>query len=147
MCTANTTSGSQDHAVGAHGRTGEHGARLSRLSRAPTVTRARRHHHLCNWHSLGRDDRQEPRPIATQRVVGACITASDDAALRHVRLANGAAHRDALEGLLARLGARATHAVATETQAAELVDGEPFGAPADKGDLGDEAQQPRRRLG
>ena len=118
----------------------------AQASRAPTVTRARRHRHLCNGHRFGRDDRQEPWPVATQRVVGACIAASDDAPLRHVRLAHGAAHRDALERLFARLGARAAHAVAAEAQAAELVDGEAFRAPADEGDLGDEAQQPRRRL-
>ena len=105
-------------------------------SRAPAGTRARRHRHLCNGHGFGRDDRQELWPVATQRVVGACIAASDDAPLRHVRLANGAAHRDALERLLARLGARAAHAVAAEAQPAELVDGKALRAPADEGDLG-----------
>ena len=107
-------------------------------SRAPAGTRARRHRHLCNGHGFGRDDRQELWPVATQRVVGACIAASDDAPLRHVRLANGAAHGDALERLLPRLGARAAHAVAAEAQPAELVDGEALRAPADEGDLGGE---------
>mmetsp|Transcript_21362 Transcript_21362/g.60942 ORF Transcript_21362/g.60942 Transcript_21362/m.60942 type:complete len:217 (+) Transcript_21362:3-653(+) len=81
-------------------------------------------------------DAQKLWRAAPQHQQGRHVETSHQLGLRDRRTAHRRApKRDALERLLACLAARPARALAREAEAAELVDGEALGAPADEGHL------------